>query len=401
MRNTLKLLTAVTVISFLASCGGGGGGSSESSVSTYEAPTTNEVAETAPETAPETTSTVTQREVPLTGIIEESRAYTIGNAEIAYAVATTVDNGTAETYGAEVSENGTFTFSGVLAGRKYVLSFFDSNGNPIISTITGEIEVEDSAEIVLSLSDRDGDGIPDQVSITPKKGAKVIPVELPDQDGNGVPDNVEEMQAFDDDGNGIPECIETLIEIHQQEHQQQEEQQEVEAEHEETAESDHEQETETHETETHEQVETANETETVTANETTTVSENVVEEVRELLSDQTYRDYVGSLPRVLASIETLWDIGIDTVDSIKKLNVTSSKKFACLSSDTNQTEGTVTYYNLGNNTYKAVYDNCRFSYAHGIDGTLIVKVLDQSKDRIQVTVVDHFGFNTKDDQKRL
>jgi hypothetical protein len=385
--STLALLT-------LFSCGGGGGGSSESSVSTYESPAvSNEVANetTVSETAQPETVETTQREVPLTGIIEESKAYTIGNVEIAYAVATTVDNGTAETYGADVLDNGTFTFSGVLAGRKYVLSFFDADGNPVVFTLSGEIEVDDSAEITVSLSDTDGDGIFDDAVVVPKKGAKVISVHLPDQDNNGVPDNIEEMEAFDDDHNGIPECIETLIQINQMTHT--EEQQEVE--HEETAESDHEQETETHETETHEQVETANET---AANETEEVSENAVEEVRELLSHKSYRNYVSSLPRVLASLETLWDMGIDVVVRVKgyDISVSASRKFACKEDGSG---GTVTYYNLGNNTYKVEFDNCNPGYVQNLNGNLIVKALDQEKDKIQVTVEDKFGFNTKDDQK--
>jgi len=213
LRKLITLLT-VALITFF-SCGGGGGGGSSTSGDTTSTSTSAEVSTSATESQ--------TREVPLNGRIEKTRSYSLDGVNVAYAVATTVDNGTPKSYGTEVSEDGTFTFPSVLAGRRYALSFFDENGNPIVSTITRGIEVDNPAEVLVVFADSNGDGVYDDAIVSPVKGAKVFFSYFHDQDGDKIPDEVEETPAFDGDGNGVPDVIEFYLEQMQQLHQQMQE----------------------------------------------------------------------------------------------------------------------------------------------------------------------------------
>jgi len=358
----LITLSTVALITFF-SCGGGGGGGSSSSGDTTSTSTSAEVSTSATESQ--------TREVPMNGRIEKTRSYSLDGVNVAYAVATTVDNGTPKSYGTEVSEEGTFTFPSVLAGRRYALSFFDENGNPIVSTITRGIEVDSPAEVLVVFADSNGDGVYDDALVSPVKGAKVFFSYFHDQDGDKIPDEVEDTPAFDGDGNGVPDVIESYLEQMQQLHQQLEEQVENQTEL------------------NNQQPQGENQTEEQ-------VGVNP-EEIERVVSDEYFQRYVDKLPYVLAGIKVLHSDGIGIVDYWEENESHASNNTLTARCSV---DGNVSIRKIDTKTYEAAFFVCSATGFSEMSGKLIITVEDEAKDKVKVKVVDGIFLFKDDNGKR-
>ena len=355
MRKLLTLSTAFIVAgALLTSCGGGGGGSSTATTTTTvsqpsqpESTQTTQTAQNTQETQPQENTQQETRTVPLTGQLEPaSRGYLFGQTDISFAVATYIDsNGTAQVYSSPVSDNGTFTID-VPAGLSYVLSFFDANGTPVISTIDQEVEIPTTVQeavITVLLADDNGDGRPDTVEVVPKQGAQVVKKQLHDQDGDGLPDELENRPDF------MQELISHLaqhqveLHLHQQELEEQPEQQQQQ-----------------------EQIEHQGQEQ---ENATQTASPENVENLQQV-------EQLALRIPLLESVFDLWDRG--EVARIDKENYPSASYFV---GDTGKEYVTIT----GNYQYQVRYEDFGFNnYFYHMNGSVLYSVVNDDVDVLRL-----------------
>ena len=197
MNRKILLSAILTGSALLASCGGGGGSDSTSFEGTgniLPSSYTTITGQISDGTSPQSITT---------------QDYQIGSYTLRYISAMTVDNDNFVVISSEIDNDGKFQLT-LLKDKNYVFTLFDTNGQPVVSSIGKSFEIKDNDFVTINLVDSDNDGTPDTIRVKPSNDKSIIEIEKPDlsdNDGDNIPDVI---KRIDRDKNGIPDIEEFI-----------------------------------------------------------------------------------------------------------------------------------------------------------------------------------------------